>query len=297
MTAVPPAVKPKAFTVEGFVTEHKGHFASTVLRRDDVAVAWMDVTPALAQKWLDKYNFENRRLRGKRVEKYASDQAANRWLETGEPIILCSDGLFASAQHRLAAQIQSGKTIRYLVVVGVSPMSRRIVDSGAPKCFADRLQAQGVASSIAVATGYRMKALYDKGSFETKLSVSDTQLANLMRLQPLLAEYVQGINNVPRGYGGRSLWGWLMYEFDMKDKKLAAEFYDQVVNGVDVQRESNAYFLRRRLDTAPLHEARGSSIPVQIIGAFIVKSWNAERCGKSAQVLKFLKGEKFPEIM
>lgn len=289
------AVRPKDFSPEDFLIEHKAQ----ITKRPDVHSVWMDVSPAIAKRWLERFNWENRRIRPARVAKYAADMSSGRWIETGEPVILCKDGTFASAQHRLAAVVESGKTIPFLVIVGVPSKARKVVDSGAPKAFSDRLAAEGVKDSINIATTYRWKARYDaemiSGSGK-RGGVSDARLFDLMRLQPGLADSVRSLPHLPTGFGGRGLWAWLAYEFRLADKSLAERFLGQVLTGVEIERDSNAFFLRRRLETAPRKEARGSAIVSDVVAAYAVKSWNAERRGETLSVLKWLRGEPFPTI-
>lgn len=96
------------------------------------------ITPEIAKKYL-ALNKLNRKLRQSTVDSYANEMAADRWKITGEPIQFFQNGTLANGQHRLNAVIQSGKTIEFVVIRGLSKDAMSGMDGGAKRSVADFL--------------------------------------------------------------------------------------------------------------------------------------------------------------
>lgn len=100
---------------------------------------WVDITPAMARKWLDEYNIHNRPVYESTVESYARDMKYGRWRETNQGIGFDTEGRLTDGQQRLTAIVWSGVTVRMLVVRGLSPESQEVVDVGKPRGAGDIL--------------------------------------------------------------------------------------------------------------------------------------------------------------
>ncbi len=87
------------------------------------------VTPTFARQALD-LNFEdNRSLSPSRVARYSSEMKRGAWLIT-EPIKISSCGKLIDGQHRLAAVIESGQNVPFLVVTGYPFNTSSVLDQG-----------------------------------------------------------------------------------------------------------------------------------------------------------------------
>lgn len=103
----------------------------------------VDVTPALAEKWLGQ-NHGNRQLRAQKVESYARDMRNGNWMTSGDSLKFDWDGRLIDGQHRLEAVIESGTIIRVLVVKGLEPRVQDVLDTNAKRSNADALRFNGV---------------------------------------------------------------------------------------------------------------------------------------------------------
>ena len=77
----------------------------------------IDVTPEMAAAWLAK-NPNRRPLDIYRAEEYARKMRAGEWTERDRrerPLIVAEDGTLLNGQHRLAAIVQTGLTVRMTV--------------------------------------------------------------------------------------------------------------------------------------------------------------------------------------
>jgi len=108
----------------------------------------VNVTPAMAAKWIAGSNDSNRRLAEKTVSKYADDMASGNWRDTHQNAIAfykCGD--LADGQHRLAAVVMSGKSVEMIVATGLDRADGAAIDQGRPRSAADALRLGGLVDS------------------------------------------------------------------------------------------------------------------------------------------------------
>ena len=79
----------------------------------------MEINPALAEAWLKKNTF-NRKMSAKIVRKYADDMDNGRWTLNHQGIAFDDKDVLVDGQHRLAAVIECGKPIEFMVTWGAS---------------------------------------------------------------------------------------------------------------------------------------------------------------------------------
>ncbi len=137
---------------------------TTTSTRTDPAVEWVTVEPIDAERWLER-NESNRNARARAVNAYARDMEAGRWLATGETIKFDTHGNLLDGQHRLSAIVQSGKPQRLLVVSGVDPSVRGVIDTGAVRTGGDALRMAGIGGGnpYALAGAARLLVLWESG--------------------------------------------------------------------------------------------------------------------------------------
>jgi len=140
----------RKFTVKNVTASEKSGAAAAV--ENGVRSQWMDVTPAMAARWL-KNNFRNRPMDGKVVDAYARDMANGVWVPTHQGIAFNDRDDLIDGQHRLAAVVKSrgGRTgsVRMMVTFGLrskiegSQMTTMdCVDRGRTRSVADQLKIQ-----------------------------------------------------------------------------------------------------------------------------------------------------------
>jgi hypothetical protein len=109
---------------------------------------WIDVTPAMAAKWL-RNNFGNRPVRQDTVRAYARDMLNKVWVPTHQGIAFNDEDVLIDGQHRLKAVVLSGCTIRFMVTFGLPSQiaghemtTMDAVDRGNTRSVADQLVIQ-----------------------------------------------------------------------------------------------------------------------------------------------------------
>lgn len=98
-----------------------------------------------------KLNHNNRKRNQNTVIRYASDMAAGRWRNVGDPIRFNGTRLF-DGQHRLAAIVMSGVQLEMYVIDGLTEDDMSVIDTGKPRSLNDTLQWAG-AKNVSVTAG------------------------------------------------------------------------------------------------------------------------------------------------
>lgn len=101
------------------------------------------VTPAKAEKWLNEFNPENRKLRTGHAESMSHDMKKGEWTRCIAPIAFYDDGTLADGQHRLWAIIDSQTTQEFLIVRGLSRADGLNIDMGMPRTLMDNARISG----------------------------------------------------------------------------------------------------------------------------------------------------------
>lgn len=124
----------------------------------------VDVTPELATELLE-HNIRNRNVREQVWRKYARDMRAGKWI-VAESIKIDWNGRIIDGQHRLIAVIESGVTVKMMIVRNLDPEAQSAIDSGSKRSTADALRFKGhgeyattVAAIARVAIGWEEGAL------------------------------------------------------------------------------------------------------------------------------------------
>lgn len=116
---------------------------------------WWTITPQRAKELLvASAEFVQRRLKWK-VDVYAADMAAGRWLDNGESLIFDQDGVLLNGQHRLHAIIKSGVTLRMKVTLGVPRAAAKTMDQGLSRTVGDALRMGGTKNASTLVAAAR----------------------------------------------------------------------------------------------------------------------------------------------
>ena len=102
----------------------------------------MRVTPKLAEQWLGR-NDSNRNIRPTKLAQLVRDMQGGRFALTGDSIKFDLNGNLIDGQHRLTAVRDSGIPIEVLVVRGLVPSVRAVIDTGATRSASDALRIAG----------------------------------------------------------------------------------------------------------------------------------------------------------
>lgn len=102
------------------------------------------ITPTKAKKWLEANHDNQRMINKSAVQRYAGQMERGEFMaSTGQPLIFDVDDHLIDGQHRLRAIVQSGKTIKMLVVRNAVSEARKYIDHGLVRSPAHIMQIAG----------------------------------------------------------------------------------------------------------------------------------------------------------
>lgn len=120
------------------------------------------VFPEVAVELL-KLNTNNRRLKKGHIPSLCAAAQEGRWINTGHPIIISSDGVLQDGQHRLTAVLQAGSSIKMDLRFGIDPRAFAVTDIGAKRSGADTLQVAGYCDEATLSAAARVLYGIEKG--------------------------------------------------------------------------------------------------------------------------------------
>jgi len=111
--------------------------------KHEIATEVLNITPAMAEYWLEHCNNSNRALRMAIANKYARDMEEGRWDITHQGIAFYSDGTIADGQHRLMAITIADRPVQMMVTRGLSKSAVQAIDQNAPRQMFDVVRLAG----------------------------------------------------------------------------------------------------------------------------------------------------------
>ena len=90
----------------------------------------VEVSPEMAQQILDNFNTGNRTKKRRAISRYVRDMEQGRWQLTHEGVGFATIAKLLDGQNRLEAIVQSGITVKMLVVIGLPEESALCIDEG-----------------------------------------------------------------------------------------------------------------------------------------------------------------------
>ena len=217
---------------------------------DDLAGMHVEVrpiTPDEAQAILDRANIDNRRLSRPRVLAYARDMKQGLWRITHQGLAFETDGSLVDGQHRLAAIVEAGIPIEFLVTTGVQRTD--VFDTGRPRSAGDVLHIKGYRDTMKLAA--TAKYLIEYGRDERRpwervtrivshAEISDYVAMHENRLMEGLHDAQKIVARIGSGASSSQLASGLVIVRNWADscdirQKVETDFLDGFVHGTGLQ--------------------------------------------------------------
>lgn len=260
------------------------------VQQSGLTIETVNVTPTMAEKWLGK-NVRNRRVNQAKVSEWARAMTRGEWMLTGEAIKFGVGGELLDGQHRLLGVIESGKTVRMLVVRGLLPEAQDVMDTGRVRGAADQLYIHGHANSSNLAAAAKVAILWETGRFYVdahRKAVSHKEVLDFAEGNTMLAFTVARSAAIKRGCDLRpAIVAMTFYELMKVDDQAALLFFDRLADGVNLPSGSPILALRARLRA--IKDER-TLLPAEALVGLVFRTWNAWRAGRKLAVLPLYKG-------
>jgi hypothetical protein len=268
----------------------------------DPPVEWRDITPELASEWL-KLNTLNRPKKLLKIALYAADMKADHWPRTGATICFSRSGRLLDGQNRLQAIVDSGVTVRMLVVWELDDDIFDVIDGGARRTGSDVLVIEGYEGWTAAcgATAARLAMNMMSGRLPYALTYSPQNVRRFVNDQPDLMGSVQFIQSVPRRPAPlpHSAAAALHFFMAQRDSDLADLLMTQLYRGDNMTADDMVLRLRNNLLGKVQQGAMNTSSDFTHAMAALIRVWNSRRAGRSISHIgnAFTRGgEDFPAI-
>lgn len=242
-----------------------------------------DITPAMAAEYLRR-NAAGRNLSKSAVECYARDMANGSWRETHQGIAFDTEGNLRDGQHRMAAIVRSGATVRMLVARNVPAGSFGVMDTGRGRTMADRLQIEGHGPhAVQLAAVARKAVLWDAGMFwQRKLVPTREEIAAFIDDHKDLIEAGKFAHAWPsRRLMRPAAAGFTWWLFQGINRQDADNFMGRLRDGTGLEAKDSIYILRERLRLGTAKQVRdigsgpgGQYFRAEIPIALTIIAWN-----------------------
>lgn len=260
------------------------------------------LTPQWAADVLANKNGRNRKLKAGTAAGISEEITAGRWRLNGEAIVFNTAGELVDGQHRLAAIVQSGIAVPSVVITGVAAESFESHGQSRPRTRGDILSIPAVGMDAGESnTGPLAAALtwvyrWENGRLDShNLTPRNTEMRSLLDRHPGVRDSLSTASRCVRSVHIPSVTVAMHYLFGLKDAAARDTFFDQLLDGLDVQPGSHMHLLTRWLKN---NVSRLKSHEYPQIAAVMIKTWNRIRTDQPpATTLVWKPNESFPEIV
>jgi len=267
----------------------------------------VDITPELATEYLEM-NTHNRQLRPKKVAEFSAamlrtdDHGTPEWKFNGDTIVFALDDddewYLLDGAHRLSAIVESGTTVRSIVVFGADAGAQETIDTGTKRTLADMLRLRGEVDTANLAAALRMVYRYLARQDLRADMVSETaqQLIHTLNEHPGLRDSIRASSRHDSTLPDcpRSVTATLHYLCGGVDELDRDEFFRRTGLGENLTEGDPAWLLRRRFHSNKINTTTRRMQSIEL-AAMAIKAWNAFREGRDLRILKWNPGGSRPE--
>jgi len=217
------------------------------------------------------------------------------------------EGQLVNGSHRLSALIVHGKPQQFPIIRGLIPEEIGALDIGAKRTGGDLFAFRGEANAQLLASMFPLLAIWERSqtigiakghNLWVPLTPPDMvarfdEDADTLRLAARVATARKKEIPLPP-----SLIGLLYYLFHQVSEQAAGAFFESLASGANLGTGDPILVLRNRL-FAPTSTRRGLSTGERsrrVLGALVIKTWNAWRQGRLISRILWYNNEAFPSI-
>jgi hypothetical protein len=249
--------------------------------KDKIDVQIESISPEKAKLYLAKMG-KNRHVTQHHLMGLVRDMKGGRWIFNGDPIRFNGEKLI-DGQHRLAALIQSGKTLDFVVIRQLPKEAFDTIDIGRKRTTADYLGMEGHHYPQKLSSAARWYLAYKRyQNFNTHEPITNNEKLAIIREVPQLSSYVQAYSTsgrppIPLSSAMLATCHLLFWE---RVKGPADEFMDGIVTGLELKIGDPRHTARNWIIRRPkIRHGRYNPFTVEG-GNLLIRAWNAWRGGE-----------------
>jgi hypothetical protein len=239
-----------------------------------------------------EHNSRNRSLTAKTTRKYVRAIESNDWPFLGDPIRFDSEGNLLDGQHRLAAIVETGAVIEFVVVRGIPADSQKYMDGGRTRTAVDQLKIEGMANAPAAAAVATCAMRWDLGDIlAANIKFSTFEVVDWVEEHVDQVEAAVSAANRVRVATGATIsivGGAHIQATRVATGDVIDSFFNGLITGAGLEAGSPILSLR---DTVSRNK-RDGTLTRQNELWYTTHAWNSWRAGKKIHKLQLPRGSE-----
>lgn len=255
------------------------------------------IGPAAAAALMSR-NRGNRKIRPQNLNKIITDLNNGDYSFNGSSVVVSTEGLLLDAQHRLLAVIETGVSIKTVIVTGVLAKAQGDMDSGKIRTLSENLHRAGEVAEVQLSSALFGIQAWERGERSSDsakgLMTNNTSIAFLEQ-HPEIRDIVREAFPVSAAVPGltHKQVCQLIWAFDKISAEDRVGFFSALSSGAGLAEGSPILALRNFLH-------KDSASPAKVTSyhrtALTCKAWNFYRDGQSASNIRFVAGGVKPDV-
>lgn len=262
------------------------------------------VTPEIAEELLE-LNTGNRRANPERIKKLVKQLQEGSWDDNGASIVISRDGKLVDGQHRLYAIMEAGIPQWLLIVTGADRDTILTVDSGKTRTFKDYLEIQhpdkkdhqAIASAVHLISrweaGVRGAGLFNSvhNHRTDNHALAAFYEKNMERVDYVVSRSNAFSRKVGLWKGSKRAIVIAVHVLERINYPDADDFFTKMTTGVGLKSGDAILALINGAANLKRTEKRDAEAWL----AYIFKTWNHYRAGKTVSSIRWSAGGAIPE--
>ncbi|MEV6163477.1 hypothetical protein AB0L71_16380 [Streptomyces sp. NPDC052052] len=258
------------------------------------SLSFEEVSPVEACELLLRIPWYQRNMDDRKIEEWAGAMARGEWRTTHQGLAIDHQGMLFDGQHRLAAQIIVGKTLRYSVARGIQGDTFTVVDRGKMRSSSYTFAAAGEKDAFNLSAALRLLWMWENVAVEkwkNRHPVSDDQLREVLERHPDIRHSVKRGKTVPGASARATTLIHYLAAQACGSSTVPDNWYAQLGSGENFQRRDPGLVLRNYFLGGESNE-KGSGAPVRSMQSVIqvlflfATAWNNTCTGQQRSIVK-----------
>ncbi|WP_432151617.1 hypothetical protein [Streptomyces sp. bgisy029] len=272
--------------------------------RGEPSLAFEDITPSEACDLLLRIPWYQRKIDDRKVEEWAGAMVRGEWRTTHQGLAFDQNGMLYDGQHRLAAQLLVGITLRFSVARGIQGDTFATVDRGKMRSSAYTFSAEGEKDTFNLSAALRLLWMWENSpvtSWKNRQPVSDDQLRDVLKRHPEIRHSVRRGKPIPKASGRATTLIHYLATQACGSPEIPDQWYAQLSSGYDFQQRDPGLVLRNYFlggedkDKTTRVPVRSMQSVVQVLFLFAT-AWNNTCTGQQRKIVKAFPDYGVPKI-